>query len=133
MTISTNSRNDRGLTADDFESDDLYFASREKSYDRKTGQLCAQVQQALSFLLETECSDDCLQGFYVESVTPHPNTARLLVVLRQWNPEIPFDYPEILNRLARWKGYWRTEIASAINRKKAPDLAFHILLLGDPS
>jgi ribosome-binding factor A len=130
MTIKMKPRKGRALSAGDFEPDDIYFDSKRKSYDRKTGQLCAQVQRTLAFLLETECADDCLQGFYVESVTPHPNAARLLVVLRQWDHSRAFDLRMVLGRLAELKGYWRTEIGGAINRKKTPDLAFEVLLDG---
>lgn len=130
MTSSAKSRHDRALSDDDFDSDDPYSGSRKKSQHRKTGQLCAQVQRTLAFLLETECSDECLQGFYVESVSPYPNAGCLLVVLRQWNRDCVFDLGEILGRLAELKGYWRTEIGGAINRKRTPDLSFQVVLDG---
>ena len=130
MKRSMKSRKDRDLFPTDAEPDDLYFSSRERSHDRKTHQLCAQVQQTLAFLLETECSDECLQGFYVESVSPDPNASRLLVALRQWDRRRFFDLKIILERLGDVKGYWRSEVGSAINRKKTPDLVFQVLLGG---
>ena len=130
MTRRMNPRMIRTLHAGDFASDDPYLASREKAQDRKTGQLCTQVQRSLSFLLETECCDECLQGLYVETVLPNPNAACLLVVLRPWQLEQPCDLTLVLRRLAELKGYWRTEICKAINRKKTPNLVFHILLEG---
>jgi ribosome-binding factor A len=120
----------RALNASDFASDDPYHAAREKARDRKTGQLCAQVQRSLSFLLETECSDPCLQGFYIEAVLPNPNAACLLVVLRPWRHEQACDLKLVLQQLAELKGYWRTEIGNAIHRKKTPDLVFQVLLEG---
>jgi ribosome-binding factor A len=118
------------LDASDFALDESYFASRQKAQDRKTGQLCAQVQQILSFLLETECCDDRLHGLYVEAVRPNPNAACLLVVLRQWDRERSFDFKLVMRRLAESKGYWRTEIGRAIHRKKTPELVFQVLLDG---
>ena len=112
------------------EPDDPYFDSRARSASRKTTQLCAQVQRTLSFLLETECSDECLQGFYVESVEPHPNAARLLVVLRQWDRRQSIDLAAALQRLAALKGPWRSEVGRAISRKRTPDLVFQVLLDG---
>jgi len=121
---------DRALLPEDFEPEDDFFASRQKAYDRKTDQLCAQVQRALGFLLETESADECLQGFYVAEVNPHPNAGRLLVELRQWDHSRPLDLKTVLARLAEVKGYWRSEVGGAVNRKKAPDLVFQVRLAG---
>lgn len=123
-------REDRGPLWDSHEPNDPYSASRQKSYDRKTRQLCAQVQRTLAFLLESDISDDCLQGLFVESVRPHPAASCLLVVLRQWDPGRSFDIKSVVSRLAEVKGYWRSEIGGAINRKKTPDLVFQVLLAG---
>jgi Ribosome-binding factor A len=120
----------QALRAEDFASDAPYFTSRHKAQDRKTDQLCAQIQRSLSFLLETECADDRLAGLYVESVRPHPNAACLLVVLQQWDRQRRCDLASVLHRLAEVKGYWRTEIGNAIRRKKTPDLVFQVLLEG---
>lgn len=123
-------REDRGSLWDSDEPNDFYSASRQKTYDRKTRQLCAQVQRTLAFLLESEISDDCLQGLFVESVRPHPSASCLLVVLRQWDPHRLFDLRSVVSRLAEVKSYWRSEISGAINRKKTPDLVFQVLLAG---
>jgi ribosome-binding factor A len=127
MKRSMKSRTNREPLPDGDEPDDIYFASRERSIDRKTRQFCAQVQRSLTFLLESECSDDCLHGLYVESVSPHPNASRLLVALRPWNHDCAYDLKTVLVRLSEVKGYWRSEVGSAINRKKTPDLVFQIL------
>ena len=130
MTRRMNPRMIRALHAGDFASDDPHSASRGKAQDRKTGQLCAQVQRSLSFLLETECCDDCLQGWYVETVLPNPNAACLLVVLRPGQREQTCDLKLVVRRLAELKGYWHMEIGKAIHRKKTPDLIFQVLLEG---
>ena len=133
MTSNITSRRTRALNAGDFALDDSYLASREKARDRKTGQLCAQVQRTLSFVLENECCDDCLRGLTVEAVHPNPNAACLLVVLRPWQHEQPCDLKLVLRRLAQMKGYWRTEIGNTIHRKKTPDLVFQVLPEGGVS
>lgn len=130
MKRNMKARNDRALLLDDLEPDDFFASSREKSHDRKTRQLCAQVQRALTLLVEGESDDEGLQGLYVESVEPYPNAARLLVVLRQWDQGRALDLKTILARLAGVKGYWRAEVGHAVNRKKAPDLFFQVLLAG---
>ena len=131
MTRKMKLRENRGALWDGDEPDDFHSASRQKSFDRKLRQLCAQVQRTLAFLLESECIDECLQGFFVESVSPHPAASCLLVVLRQWDPDRLVDFRAVVSHLAEVKGYWRSEIGSAINRKKTPDLVFQVLLAGD--
>ena len=121
---------DRALLPEDFEPECDYAASREKAYDRKTDQLCAQVQQALGFLLETESTDESLQGFYVAAVTPYPNASRLLIELQQWDRNRSLDLKTVLAHLAEAKTYWRLEVGRATNRKKTPDLMFQVLLAG---
>lgn len=128
MKRNSRPREGRVLLAEDFE--DVFAVSRNKSIDRKTHQLCAQAQRSLAFLLEAECSDGDLQGLTVESVSPHPNASRLLVVLRQWDRSRILDFSAILKRLAEIKGYLRSELGTAINRKKTPDLVFEVLLEG---
>ena len=121
---------DRALYPEDFEPEDDFSASRAKAHDRKTDQLCAQVERTLGFLLETESADDCLQGFYVAEVSPHPNAGRLLVALRQWDRDRAIDLKTTLAHLAEVKGYWRAEVGRSVNRKKIPDLVFQVLPAG---
>ncbi len=107
-------------------SEDFRARSKRKSNRRKTHQLCAQVHRALAFQLQSEWSDSSLHGLYVESVTPHPNASRMLVVLRPLDPTLPLDLATVLSRLADAKPGLRLEIGRATNRKKTPDLAFHV-------
>ena len=85
MTSKSRSRRTRASFPDDVEPEYDFFSSNETSFEHKTHQLCAQVRQSLALQLESEYSDECLQGLYVESVSPHPNASRLLVVLRHWD------------------------------------------------
>lgn len=128
MKRKTKFREDREPLWDGDEPEDFQSVSRQKSFARKTRQLCAQVLRTLTFLLEGECTDESLQGFFVERVCPYPAASCLLVVLRQRNPGSALDYRSVVGRLAEVKGYWRSEIGRAINRKKTPDLVFQVLL-----
>jgi ribosome-binding factor A len=133
MTSNRKPRTFRGLTTHDHEPDVFFAASRRRSCERKTRQLCAQVERTLTFLLESETLDDDLQGLHVEAVEPAPNASRLLVVLRPLNAAASRDLAAVLASLATAKGYWRSQIAVAINRKKVPDLVFQVLPGGGAS
>jgi ribosome-binding factor A len=108
--------------------DEFFESARRKSCERKTHQLCAEVERTLAFLLAAESADACLHSLYVEVVEPAPNASRLLVVLRPWSPAASRDLKAVLISLGEIKGYWRSQIAAAINRKKVPDLVFQVLL-----
>lgn len=47
--------------------------------DRKTLQLCRQVQRALMLALGGECGDEVLREIYIESVEPMGSPSQLLV------------------------------------------------------
>ena len=81
-------------------------------------QLCRQVQQELHFILG-DCADDIVRDLMVEDVQPAPDASRLAVVVNtELSPRV------VLKQLYRMYGYIRTEIASAINRKRVPELIF---------
>lgn len=89
--------------------------------DRKLRQLCRQVQRALSFAV-AEIDHDALIGAYIEDVRPFPNSGHLLVHVSVENAS---DDAERV--LAQHAARLRTEVAHAISRRKAPELAFQIL------
>lgn len=97
---------------------------RRKYGDHKTLRLCDQVSKALALALAGECGDPILQSLNVESVAPAPDASRLLVTVGLTDPTA--GLADILDRLERAKGLLRSEVARAITRKKAPDLAFRI-------
>lgn len=130
MTRRNPARSGRALGADDFAPYLDHADSRAKARDRKTGQLCAEVERTLTFLLDSEGRDEVLQDFAVEAVVPNPNAASLLVVLRPRDRSRPFELAPVLRRLSEVKGYWRGQIAGAIHRKKTPELAFQVLPQG---
>src|SRR5260370_1876476 len=96
--------------------------------NRKALQLCRQVADTLGAVLAGECADDLLRDLFVASVEPHPTAVRLLVTLTPAPSAGPFDPAEVLGRLDAVAGRLRAEVASAIHRRKAPELLFRLRL-----
>ena len=102
--------------------------SGRNKQDRKTQQLCQQVEQTLSLVLSGECSDELLQSLIVESVIPAPNAAQMLVTVSiESSHEDTPDPSVVLERLDRVVGRLRAEVAASITRKRAPGLKFRIV------
>ena len=101
---------------------------RFKSHNegRKAKQLCRQVADTLDLVLG-DCRDERLQALHVISVVPSPNSSRLLVTVSADLPGDEFDPQEILELLDQQTGRLRGEVAAAINRKRVPALAFHVV------
>jgi ribosome-binding factor A len=116
-----------GELRDDDGVDPRYYSasSSHQRRNRKTQQLCHQVAQALSQILSSEFDDDLLLGLSVLAVEPAPNESQLLVTLHYDGPE-PADHAEILRRLTSVTGFLRAQVAAAITRKRAPQLAFRL-------
>jgi ribosome-binding factor A len=91
---------------------------------RKTLQLCAQVAETLAGVL-AEQSDDVLRDLMIVSVGP-AGGGRLLVTLAAAPSALVRDRAVLLEHLARAHGLLRNEMASAIHRRKAPDLVFQV-------
>lgn len=98
-----------------------------KKEDRKARQLCRQVAEALDQILAGEVGDDLLRTLRVADVLPAPDTSRLLVTLGVDCPPEDFDRNAIDERLARFRGRLRCEVAAAITRRKTPTLVFEII------
>jgi ribosome-binding factor A len=93
---------------------------------RKALQLCREVERTLSAVLAGECDDDLLRDLVVLSVVPAPNAVRLLVtVALRASAGVPVE--EALRRLLRAAGHLRSEVAAAVSRRKAPELAFRVV------
>lgn len=128
--------------SDDVQAEDAAAISkffRRKTSDRpparKAFQLCRQVAETLNALLSGECRDDVLQTLYVESVTPAPDATQLLVTVQILDPQNTAPAREIVARLRNASGWFRTEVAAAITRRKAPQLVFQVHpnpVCGDP-
>jgi ribosome-binding factor A len=98
-------------------------SSRSKRSSQKTAQLCRQVFRAVSLALG-ECGDDILRELTVVDVGPAPDASRLLV--RVSVPAVGGEValPDVLARLERAGGFLRRQVATAITRKRAPELLF---------
>jgi len=105
-----------------------FFKTRErrKKPDRKTRQLCRQVAETLTLVLSGECRDELLQSLYVVAVEPAPDSSRLMVTVRGDSLGRDGDTRRILERLSEEAGRLRCEVARAITRKRAPQLAFQV-------
>lgn len=94
--------------------------------DRKALQLCHQVAVTLQEVL-ADCGDPLLQSLTVLEVEPAPDASRLLVTVASNEPSGPDAGLERLHEhLGRASGHLRSEVASAITRKRAPVLVYRL-------
>jgi ribosome-binding factor A len=93
----------------------------DRGPDRKTLQLCRQVQKALTFAL-SETGEELLLLAYVEDVEPAPDAGHMLVSVRAEGDPI-----ELLQALYANAGKLRSAVAQAITRRKAPELDFKLV------
>jgi ribosome-binding factor A len=91
---------------------------------RKDLQLCAQVRDALYWVLGSAVGDESLAELQVVAVEPLPDASRLLVTLAA-TTDAAIEQAQI--RVPRAAKAIRAEIAASINRRKAPDLVFRIV------
>ena len=96
-----------------------------KQQSRKAGQLCGQVRDALHSAL-AGCGDAVLQALAVASVEPAPHTGRLLVKVNL-PADAGIDRATAEDHLRRATGMLRSEVAAAVNRRYAPELAFAVI------
>jgi ribosome-binding factor A len=92
---------------------------------RKARQLCGQVKDALLGIL-AGCGDEVLQGLTVVSVEPAPHSGRLRVLTAR-TPGAGFSRAVAENHLLRAAGLLRAEVAAAVHRRYAPELAFEVI------
>lgn len=93
--------------------------------DRKTLQLCRQVERALTYAL-AESNNDLLLDIQLEGVQPAPDASHLLVKVSTRSDK-PLD---VLVALQADGPRLRTACAEAITRRKAPELFFQIVQPG---
>jgi ribosome-binding factor A len=89
--------------------------------DRKTLQLCRQVQRSLMLALGGECGDDLLREVFVDSVEPVDGAGHLLVRV---NVPANLSVLDVLVRLNERSGKLRAVVAGSICRKRVPMLSF---------
>lgn len=93
----------------------------------KTAQLCSQVGEALSLALGA-IDDDVILGLWLLEVTPAPDSSRLRV---QLGASREVDVEVVQERLDRYAGRLRNEVAHAIHRKKTPTLVWELVVAVD--
>lgn len=98
---------------------------RSRSPGRKALQLCGQVADALRAILPG-LADQVLQNLSVMSVEPAPHTGRLLVTVAAPATADVTDRRTAAEHLTRANGRIRSEVASAVHRRKAPELTFAV-------
>ncbi len=90
--------------------------SHHRQNERKAQQFCRQVQRALNLALADRIGD-----FFVDEVIPAPDCGHLLVQVAIPRGQSVGD---AMAALAREAPALRSEVASAISRKRAPELYF---------
>jgi ribosome-binding factor A len=96
--------------------------------DRKAIQLCHQVAETLEEVL-AECGDSVLQDLRVVDVEPAPDASRLLVTVAVDGSLLDRqDRVRVHEHLVRASGHLRSEVASAITRKRAPVLVYRLAM-----
>jgi len=95
--------------------------------DRKAVQLCHQVAETLEEVL-ADCGDTVLQALRVLDVEPAPDATRLLVTVgvEELSKE-KVDPDRVHDHLSRASGHLRSEVASAITRKRTPVLVYRLV------
>lgn len=102
-------------------------AESRTGLDRKALQLCHQVAETLEAVL-AECGDSLLQGLRVLDVEPAPDATRLLVTVavEEGPPDAKLDINRVHEHLTRASGHLRSEVATAITRKRTPMLVYRL-------
>ena len=95
--------------------------------DRKAVQLCHQVAETLEEVL-ADCGDAVLQALRVLDVEPAPDASRLLVTVGvEALSKEKVDPDRVHDHLSRASGHLRSEVASAITRKRTPVLVYRLV------
>lgn len=121
------------LHADD-DVDPRELLSREtrsrRAADHRTLALCSEVAKRLSLVFASDLADDALRDAEVIGVAPAPDASRLCVTLAVAAAPPADDRTELLRRLGALTPFLRQEVATAIRRRRTPDLRF-LLVPGD--
>ena len=95
--------------------------SDSRQVQRKTEQFCCQVQRALNLALADTSVADIGCDLFVDEVSPGPDCGHLLVHIVVQDG---YSVADALSALRRESPRLRSEVAMAITRKRAPELAF---------
>jgi ribosome-binding factor A len=92
---------------------------------RKTLQLCGQVARTLAQVLPG-LGDPVLRDLLVSSVVPARGKGRVLITLAPSPSAQPVALDVLAEHVARAAILLRQEVASAIHRRKVPELVFRV-------
>lgn len=98
-------------------------ASATERPGRKAAQLCAQIARTLNDSF-AGMDDDLLRDLTVVSASPAPDDSNVLVTLRFIPGCEPPELAPVLDRLAKAASRLREDVASAITRKRVPNLIY---------
>jgi len=101
----------------------LFHKPRKKTH-RKTYQVCKQAEKTLNLVLAGESTDPVLRELFVCAVEPNPNSTHLLVIVEANEAVAPLNENEVLEALQRAGGRLRSALATALNRKRTPQISF---------
>ncbi len=101
-------------------------SERSPEPDRKTLQLCRQVEHALSFAF-SESGNDLILDLQLEGIVPLQGAGHLLVRVSTRHDKAI----EVLQALQADTPRLRAAAAQAITRRKAPELSFQIVQPGE--
>lgn len=112
---------------DGIDPNEFFRPSRKQnSNHRKAYQLCHQVADTLSLVLNGEFGDE-LRDLRVVSVAPAPDASQLLVLVAPAVEGSILEPNAVAVKLAAAAGRLRSEVATAITRKRAPKLLFQFV------
>jgi ribosome-binding factor A len=100
---------------------------RNEANDRKCLALCAQVRRALEIAIAADCRDEILNELTILDVWPDPTTRRLRVWVAGPNDMDEWKREQVLQRLSAARGFLRAQVATAIHRKRTPELVFELV------
>ena len=107
------------------EDPSVFFGGKsDRKNDWKDRRLCRQVLEAIRTGLAGQCGDEVLQSLWVSSVDPAPDASRMAVTVDLPEGASP---GEALARLEGARGLLRAIVASAIHRKRVPELVFRVI------
>lgn len=105
----------------------LFGAAVPAQAQRKLEQLCRQVEERLALVLAGEVDDPHVAALTPIAVEPEPGSGNLVVVLALPPGAGAGEAARVARRLEVLRSFLRAEVASAIHRKRTPNLVFRIV------
>ncbi len=99
-----------------------YFSQRSDRSGHKSVQLACHVARTLRQVLAGESGEEVLQNLSIIEVEPAPDSTHFLVVVTG-----PMAESEALAALGHAAAWLRTEVATSVRRRQAPNLTFRFI------